>query len=86
MKHLIYCDFSTLKCNRKQFYEVLSSIGYCENIDNFLWTLDFDDVLFDQTITECIHYHLQDFIDEHSKILIVNPKDYLATNHFLSLD
>ena len=43
LRYLVYCDFSTLKCNFKQFAEFLK--GYTEditNIDNNLWLVNIE--------------------------------------------
>lgn len=44
MKYLIYCDFSTLKCDFKQFAEFLQ--GYTEHYENRgfgIWLVEIDD-------------------------------------------
>lgn len=44
LKYLIYCDFSTLKCNSKQFADFLR--GYTDDYEHMttgLWIVDIDD-------------------------------------------
>lgn len=44
LKYLVYCDFTTLKCNFKQFAKFLGFYAeYYENIGNGVWLVDIDD-------------------------------------------
>lgn len=43
LRYLVYCDFSTLKCNFKQFAEFLN--GYTEdftNLNNDIWLVNIE--------------------------------------------
>ncbi len=44
MKYLVYCDFTTLKCDFKQFADFLK--GYSDDFENLngnLWIVNIDD-------------------------------------------
>lgn len=44
MKYLVYCGFSTLKCNSQQFAEFLQSYtDHFVNINNDIWLIEIED-------------------------------------------
>ena len=44
IKYLVYCDFSTLKCDFKQFAKFLQRYTECyENRGNGIWLVEIDD-------------------------------------------
>ncbi len=44
LKYLVYCDFTTLKCNYKQFASFLNSYAdHYENIGNGVWIAEIND-------------------------------------------
>lgn len=43
LKYLVYCDFSTIKCDFKQFADFLKSYtDHYENLGNGVWLADID--------------------------------------------
>lgn len=73
MKFIIYCDFATLKCTRKEFAEKLASFcKYYENYNNYLWEIEIDNIFipYSDNLCESIYVLLSEFVSGSSILKI----------------
>lgn len=83
MKYFMFCDFSTISCDRSKIAEILSDnkIEFT-NRNNFLWELDVPETFgspFIENIAEAIHYLFHDYADANSVLVVVKADEYYPT-------
>lgn len=83
MKYFLFCDFSTISCDRARVAEILTenniSFG---NHNNFCWELDVPNTFglpMIETTAENVHYLFDNYIDCNSFLLVVKADEYYPT-------
>ena len=80
MKYFLFCDFSTVSCERKTIAEILekNEIEFI-NHNNFLWELEVPSTFGDpfcDTVADAIYCLFLNYIDRHSHLLVVKADEY----------
>lgn len=77
MRFIIYCDFATLKCTRKEFAEKLETFcKYYANHNNYLWEIEIDFginnifIPYSDNLCESIYVLLSEFVSGTSVLKI----------------
>lgn len=80
MKYFMFCDFSTIKCDKYQIAQILTSnnINFV-NRNNHLWELDVPKEFFTPffgSSSEQISLLFDDFSTDETMLLVVKADDY----------
>lgn len=83
MKYFLFCDFSTMSCDRAKVAEVLSENEILFiNHNNFIWELDVPNtfgVPMIDTTAENIHYLFEKYTNRDSFLLVVKADEHFPT-------
>ena len=80
MKYFLFCDFSTISCDREKIAEMLTENDITfANINNFCWELKVPDkfgIPICDTTAESIHCLFYQYTHKNSLLLVVKANEY----------